>query len=457
MNKKQFFEASIVDELAHLMEQPLNTSVTQGWTFTLDGNVNTDAIRKSLDNCLTIYPKLRCCLTRDYPSVRRVYRYCWKYREDIKSDDIFQEIEDLDESHSERDIISYYREYHASHHIDITKEFPIKVLLIRQARRSNLIFFVHHAAVDGIGFLIFFQSFIKFYEDIIYQRKSETLPPPDFAGISKPYIPFQWKHFLPHYPSMYLKYGVLKEQEHVACQKAEEKPGSIEKLLSIARELSPQQFKAIRATAKSYQVTINDYLLASMFHTVKKWNRERNVQPGRIYLDIPVNLREPDDHTIGNIMCGFRIFLTPEMIGTKEETLKRVKEKRTHMMENNIARKMVEIAWVLKPLPLSLKKFLYSQHPDTYQPTLTMSNIGICQPNPSHQDEEGFHYLGEARIRTLCFIGYAAPWPQLIAMTYNNRMTISLSVFQSCFSLESAQLFLDTFIEEINRQHQLQP
>jgi hypothetical protein len=52
----------------------------------------------------------------------------------------------------------------------------------------------------------------------------------------------------------------------------------------------------------------------------------------------------------------------------------------------------------------------------------------------------------------MCFIGYAAPWPQLIALTYNNRMNISLSVFRSQFSLESAQAFLNSFIEEITRE-----
>jgi len=60
--------------------------------------------------------------------------------------------------------------------------------------------------------------------------------------------------------------------------------------------------------------------------------------------------------------------------------------------------------------------------------------------------------MGPARILNMCFIGYAAPWPQLVAMTYNGRMTISLSVFRSQFSLESAEAFLDSFIEAINEQ-----
>jgi NRPS condensation-like uncharacterized protein len=450
MGTNQFFQASIVDELAHLMEKPFNTSLTQGWTFALEGELRSIAIREALNRCLALYPKLKCTLTRDFPSLKRLFRYSWKYR-NISSADIFQEIEDSNPNHSTKDILSYYRDYHASHHIEITREFPIKVLLIRQPERSHLIFFVHHAAVDGIGFLIFFESFVEFYEDTFYQREKNPSVTPDFSGISSPPIPFQWKHFLPQHSSVYRKYGVLKAQERVAYQDGEGAGNSKEKLLAIDRELSPEQFKALRATAKEHEVTINDYLLASMFHTVKTWNQQRNQEPGRIYFNVPVNLRSPEDRTIGNIMSGFMVSLPSQLIGDKEETLKVVKEKRSLMMANNIPRKMAEISWILKPLPLSLKKILYNRHPEIYYPTLTMSNIGICNPNPSHQDEDGFQYLGSARIRTMCFIGYAAPWPQLIALTYNNRMNISLSVFRSQYSLESAEIFLDSFIEEINR------
>lgn len=452
MNTNYFFQSSIVDELAHLMEKPLNTSITQGWTFLLEGEVSSGAVREALDSCLALYPKLRCHLTRNYPSLKRLFRYRWKYR-DITSADIFQEIEDNNPENIGKDILSYYRDYYASHHIDIGREFPIKVLLIRQPEHSNLIFFVHHAGVDGIGFLIFFERFVEYYEDTFYKRDKKPAAEPDFSGISKPHIPVQLKHFLPAHSAVYRKYGVLEEQEWVAHQDGEEAGNSMEKLLAIDRELSPEQFKKLRATAKQHQVTINDYLLASMFHTIKNWNQKRNQPPGRIYLDVPMNLRTPEDRTIGNIMCGFRIFLPSREIGSKEETFTSVKEKRTTMMKEQVARKMVEFAWFLRPLPLALKKLLYKRHPRTYCPTLTMSNVGICNPNPSHQDQDGFQYLGSARIRTMCFIGYAAPWPQLIALTYNNRMNISLSVFRSQFSLQAAQDFLNTFIEEITREN----
>ncbi len=160
---------------------------------------------------------------------------------------------------------------------------------------------------------------MEFYEDTFYRREIKPSATPDFSGISSPLIPFQWKHFLPQHSSVYRKYSVPKAQERVAYQDGEGAGNSKGKLLAIDRELSPEQFKALRATAKEHEVTINDYLLASMFHTVKTWNQQRNEQPGRIYFNVPVNLRSPEDRTIGNIMSGFMVSLPSQLIGDKKK------------------------------------------------------------------------------------------------------------------------------------------
>ena len=448
MTEKQFFQASIVDELAYLMENPFNTTLTQGWTITLEGEVSIKALRGALDACFNLYPKLKCTLTNTYPSFKRIFRYCWKYQE-ITSKDILHEFEDPNLNHTGKDLMSHYRNYHSSHFIDITREPPIKVLLIRQAQRSVLIFFIHHAALDGISFIIFFQSFTKFYEDIFYQRKNLSEDFPDFEAVSRPHIKFQWKQLLPHHIYTYIKYGPHVGKERLALQQIEEKTDSMEKLLAVSREIPPARFKTLRTIVQNHGVTVNDYLLASMFHTVKAWKRQRNDTTKTIYLDIPVNLRSPEDRTLGNILCGFRIALASDTIGDKEKTLQMVRQRRSFMMENNIARRTVDFAWVLKPLPVKLKKFLYRQNTQTTYPTLTISNVGIGKPNPSHQDEEGFHYMGPARIHNIVFVAHAPPWPNFAVVTYNDRMTISLAVFKSQFSLETAENFLDSFIQEL--------
>ena len=60
--------------------------------------------------------------------------------------------------------------------------------------------------------------------------------------------------------------------------------------------------------------------------------------------------------------------------------------------------------------------------------------------------------MGAARISTVTFVAHAPPWPNFVAVTYNNRMTISLSVFRSQFSLETAKELLQLFVEEITTE-----
>ncbi|UCG94205.1 MAG: hypothetical protein JSW13_00070, partial [Candidatus Aerophobus sp.] len=88
-------------------------------------------------------------------------------------------------------------------------------------------------------------------------------------------------------------------------------------------------------------------------------------------------------------------------------------------------------------------------HIHSFYPSLSFTNLGIFPPNPSHKKEEGFHYMGPARICSISCIGIANPWPMVLVLTYNDRMAISLSVSSSRFSFEVVERFLDSFIQEL--------
>ena len=75
-------------------------------------------------------------------------------------------------------------------------------------------------------------------------------------------------------------------------------------------------------------------------------------------------------------------------------------------------------------------------------------NIGT-ERHQDHTDEEGFNYLGSARISNMSCIGIAPPWLQLVVLTYNKRMVITLSVAHPSLSLEKYEQFLDSFIREL--------
>ena len=98
MTEKHLFPASIVDEAAYLSEEAMRTSIIHGWIFILEGEVSSSTVQKALDDCLNYYPKFKCILVKDYPSIKRFFRYCWKYQ-DIKGSDILQEIKDLNPDH----------------------------------------------------------------------------------------------------------------------------------------------------------------------------------------------------------------------------------------------------------------------------------------------------------------------------------------------------------------------
>jgi len=448
MTEKRFFPTSIVDEVAYLFEVSTQSSLTYGFIITLEGEVSSEIVREALDACLNLYPKFKCVLVNHYPSLKRWFRYSWEYR-DVKSEDILEEIEDLDLDQSRKDAISYLRHYHFSHSIEITREIPLKLMLIRRPRWVNLIFFSHHAVGDGLGFFSFLQSFIKIYEEIFYHQKKEGDYYPDFKAISRPESRFQQRHFsLRHYYA-YLKHSALLLREPSAQVQAEGGGDSMKELPAAVEEITPHQLKKIRTTVKKYHTTVNHYLLAAMFNTIKKWNQQWGKKSERIYINVPVNLRSPEERTLGNILSGFNISFRSELIGDKEKMLRLIREEQTSMMESDLARTNVNLTWFLKPIPLKLKMLMFKHLAHTFYPTFTLSNMGICHPNSHHKDEEGFYYMGPARICSISAIANPVIWPQMVVLTYNDRMAMSLSVSRSRFSLEAAERFLDSFMREL--------
>ena len=65
--------------------------------------------------------------------------------------------------------------------------------------------------------------------------------------------------------------------------------------------------------------------------------------------------------------------------------------------------------------------------------------------------------MGPARIIGSNVVTAAIPWPQILIHTYNNRMEVSLSVLRSHFHHETAQEFLDNYVEELIRGGSVAP
>lgn len=444
---KQLYPASIVDELAYCLERTYNSSLIYAWIFTLEGEIQTQALQAALDATLNCYPKLKCILVDTYPSLKRWFRYRWQLT-DARGTDVLEEIAFPDIVYNSQEIVNYYMLNHAQFSIDISSHIPLKVRLIRQAQQSFLIFIFHHAATDGLGSFYFIQRFIEFYESIYYQ-KGKVDYPPDYNTISLPAVHFRWSDFSLRQMDYHYRLNTLLRREPAIQISGPHGTVSSQKFLTVTREVSSPQFKVMQAISRENNVTINDYVLATMFLAIRKWHTSHSSSAKRIYIAVPLNLRSAEDRTVGNIMSGINISFRPESIGSKAALLKAIHRDASVLIKNAMENPRVNLACLLKPIPLSLKKLLFKQLASSASPSLVLSNLGVLSPNALHRDEEGFHYLGPARIRSIHCIPPAGKWTGIICLTYNDQMELSMSVLSSLFPGESATMFLEACIHEL--------
>ncbi len=445
--RQQYFPASIVDETAYFMERAGNTTVTNGWILTLEGEVDAGIIRKALLSTFDCYPKYKCLLSKDYPSLTRWFRYCWLYREAVNPDDVFHEITDSG-ADAGKDGVTWFRELYEANLIDVTRDIPLKIILIRKPDEVILLIFHNHILSDGRGLLGVIRKFMQLYEGLYYHRKPEGCIP-DFQSIPLPAINPPWQDCSRRHLSIFLKkFRLLFREPAVEVHHNKDSaPGG--GLMLVARVLSPDQLILLKSIAKKHEATINDYMIASMFKTMRQWNGQRGGKTGRFYINVPVSLRGPEDVTASNSLGGILIAPDPAALDNDEELLRQVRAQRTFLNDNDAARIDLALTWFFKFIPLKLQALLFKHHSHTLYPSLCLSNIGVCDYNTSHRDEAGFQYLGPARIIGSNVVTAAIPWPQILIHTYNNRMEVSLSVFRSHFSLQTAQEFLETYIREL--------
>jgi hypothetical protein len=186
-----------------------------------------------------------------------------------------------------------------------------------------------------------------------------------------------------------------------------------------------------------------------MFQTLKKWCREWIASSDRIYINVPMSLRPPEDRTLSNILSGVTMSLQPASITAKEEMLPLIRKEISALTASNIAETLIYFSALIKPLPIFLRRSFLKRNAPSYAPTIVLSNMGILSPNPSHKDEEGFHYMGSARIRDLYGIPAVGAWPMLLLYTYINRMIFNMSFLESYFPPETAGRFIDSFLGEL--------
>jgi NRPS condensation-like uncharacterized protein len=449
MDESRLFPVSIVDDITHCIDKAYPSLVLNyAWMLKLEGEVNTEILLNALDKTMDYYPKSRCVLTDAYPSYKRWFRYRWKLT-GCSGKDIFRETVLPDAHFTFEDALNYYVDHHASLAIDLSSHISLKVLLFRQPGRAFLFLIMHHAAADGLGGFFFLQKFIRYYEDILYGRETEKAPAIKFEDIAVPDVRFRWRYFSPRLLRPFFQSFFLTLKEPALHTYPGKTKAIIGRFNATVRQIPPERMAAIRRTSKQSGATVNDYLLAAMFQTIKKWCREWIQPSDRIYINVPMSLRSPEDRTLSNILSGVTTSLKPGSITVKEEMLPLIRKEIAALSASNIAETLIYLSSLIKPLPIALRRSFLKRNAPGYAPTIVLSNMGILSPNQSHKDEEGFHCLGSARISDLYGIPAVGAWPMLLLYTYNDRMIFNLSFLESYFPPETAERFIDSFLSEL--------
>ena len=449
MDERRLFPASIVDDITYCMDRAYtDLSINYAWILTLEGEVSTEACQEALDDTLNYYPKSKCILTNNYSSYKRWFQHCWEYTE-VTGKDILEEFTVTDSPFTSEEAVNYYVNNHSRFSTDLASHVPLKVVLMRTSQKVFLFLIMHHALADGLGGFFFIQKFIQYYEDILYQREKEPPNEPARQVIASPEVRFRWSHLSPRYLRPYFQNFFLMRREPPLNLFPHKTAGITGQFNATVRKLPPQQFETVRSTAKKFGSTINDYLLAAMFQTIKKWSREWIKQSDRVYINVPMNLRSPEDRTLSNILSGVTISLKPDSIGDQQEMLPLIRQELTTMINQNMAQTLINLSSLLKPVPIPLRIGIMKNSNQSFVLSIVLSNMGVLSPNPAHKDKEGFHYMGSARICNIHGIPAVGSWPMLLLYTYNNQMIFNMSFLDSYFSSKTAGSFIDSFLGEI--------
>jgi len=351
-----------------------------------------------------------------------------------------------------------YLSYWMNQPLNIKKEFPVRVLLLREnERESSLVFTFHHSTVDGLRALLFVRNVIESYnnelsqdskscEDIRINRKSDELL--EFANSQRSKVEHYYRKMI---FSLFHRFVIaaLPTPTRVFHDKSEQS----KELHFCFKIISPKEFEQIQSKARSHGVELNDILLTACYGAVEKWNSKHGKTNKKIRVMAPVNISPKGfRYVVSNQASWFSLPTTP---GDRADSAKLLRQIRANTIDatiNRIAFSLVYFFYFCSRFPLfvmrGMCRFLMSTR--TYVDTILITNVGFIWPKPG-SEEPAVRNIGNAKI--LNVTGSApvvTPMGLSIAAgIYNKNLNFSLTYRPALFSEEKAKMFLDLYVEEI--------
>jgi len=342
--------------------------------------------------------------------------------------------------------------------LDIKREFPVRVLLLKKnERESSLVFTFHHSAVDGLRALLFVREVIESYNneptrncesegDIRVNRKGDELL--EFAHSQRSKVKHYYRKMI---ASLFHRFVIAALPSPTRV--FHDKSGKSKELRFCFKIISPKEFEQIQSKARSAGVELNQIFLAACYRAVEKWNGMHGKASNRIRIMAPVNISPKGFRcVVSNQASWFSLPTTPRDRADAAELLRKVRADTIDETLNRIAFSLVYFFYFCSRFPLCVMKgmcrFLIITR--TYVDTILFTNIGFIWPKLG-SEEPAVSNIGNAKI--LNVTGSApvvTPMGLSIAAgTYNRNLNLSLTYRPALFSEGKARMFLDLYVDEI--------
>jgi len=342
--------------------------------------------------------------------------------------------------------------------VNTKKEFPVRVLLLRENERESLLVFTfHHSAADGLRALLFVRKVIESYNnefpknsepegDIRINRKGDELL--EFAHSQRSKVQHYYRKMI---YSLFHRFVIAALPPPTRV--FHDKSGHSEELGFCFRVIGPREFEQIQSKARSAGVELNHIFLAACYRAVEKWNSMHGKASNKIRIMAPVNISPKGfRYVVSNQASWFSLPTTPKDRADPAELLQKVRADTIDATRNRIAFSLVYFFYFCSRFPLWVMKGMcrFLMITRTYVDSILFTNVGFIWPKLG-SEEPAVRNIGNAKI--LNVTGSAptvTPMGLGIASgTYNRNLNLSLSYRAALFSEEKARTFLDLYVDEI--------
>jgi NRPS condensation-like uncharacterized protein len=342
--------------------------------------------------------------------------------------------------------------------LDIRKEFPVRVLLLkRNERESSLVFTFHHSAADGLRAFVFIRKVIESYNnelsddskytvDVRINHKGDELL--EFAHSQRSKVKHYYRKIV---SSLFYRFVIVALPPPTRV--FHDRSGQSRELAFCLKVVEPGELKQIQTKARAARVGLNDIFLAACYKTVEKWNSMHGKASKRIRVMVPVNISpEGFSYVISNHVSWCSFTSTSRDRADSAKLLRKVKADTTNAITNGIAFSLIYFFYFCSRFPLfvmrEMARFLMITR--TYVDTIIITNLGFIWPK-SGSEEAAVCNMSNAKILNVTGLApVITPMGLSIATcTYNRKLSLSLTYRPALLSEEKARMFLDLYVEEI--------